>query len=59
MGWNKITDLPPTRLYEDDHGNIRRISLQSGQFVSGVVAPDYGEWKYGETIRLRAAASIE
>lgn len=57
MAWTPITDLPETRLSLDAHGNVRRRSLESGQFVSGVVTPAYGEWGYGKTARLQAVDS--
>jgi hypothetical protein len=54
MSWTPITDLPPTRLYEDEYGNIRRISLASGEFISGNIWPEYGVWAYGATVDLQA-----
>jgi len=54
MAWDRISDLPATRLYEDEYGNIRRRSTETGRFISGVIQPGYGEWDYGKTVRLQA-----
>jgi len=52
--WEAITDLPPTRLYVDQYGNVRRRSTESGRFVSGTITPDYGCLSYSETVELEA-----
>lgn len=52
MSWTEITDLPKTRLYQDQYGNIRRRSIETGRFISGTRWPDYGQWGFGETIEL-------
>lgn len=52
MSWTEITDLPATRLYEDEYGNIRRRSTETGRFISGTWTPAFGHWGYGKTIRL-------
>lgn len=52
--WEPITDLPPTRLYVDQWGNVRRRSTKTGRFISGTIQPDFGQLGYGDTIELEA-----
>lgn len=57
MAWDNITDLPPTNLYEDEHGNVRRKIAINGRFIAGTWPPAYGQWGYGEMITLDAWVS--
>lgn len=54
MSWTRITRLPASYLYEDEHGNIRRRSAESGRFITGDWTPAYGQWGYGQVITLDA-----
>ena len=56
MTWTRLTDLPATRLYEDQYGTVRRRSIETGRFISGTVSPDYGAGGYGATVRLAAVS---
>lgn len=55
--WAPVVDLPPTRLYLDLHGNVRRRSTETGRFISGTIQPGFGQLGYGETIELEARRS--
>ena len=52
--WTRIRDLPTTRLYFDQWGNVRRRSIETGRFISGTRPPGYGQADYGASIRLSA-----
>lgn len=52
--WTPIRDLPATRLYFDQWGNVRRRSTETGRFVTGRLTPGYGQTGYGTVIRLSA-----